>query len=85
MDGLFLESDITFLNNEAYLSTFQTTFFGTKRLGRLCLNVNRLLMLSTKQGKLLGVNSDNALKFEAHYAGNSIKKFMRLGDYDRFR
>ena len=42
-------------------------------------------MPSTKQGKLLGVNSDNALKFEAHYAGNSIKKFMRLGDYDRFR
>ena len=35
-------------------------------MSRLCLDINGLLISSSNKAKLLGVNIDNSLKFEAH-------------------
>ena len=47
-------------------SKLQIMFLGRKGISKLCLNIIRLLILSSKQVKLLGVNIDNSLNFEAH-------------------
>ena len=54
-------------------------------MNRLCLNINGLLISSSKQVKRLEVNTDNSLKISKYYVGRSLKKFMRSEDYDRFR
>ena len=55
-------------------------------MNRLCLNINGLLISSSKQVKRLEVNTDNSLKLiSKYYVGRSLKKFMRSEDYDRFR
>ena len=47
-------------------SKFQIMFFGQENMSKLCLNINGLLIPSNKQVKVLGVNIDKSLKFEAH-------------------
>ena len=68
-----LESDLHrmlqwFTDNgmKANPSKFQIMFLGQKDLSKLCLNINGLLITSSKQVKLLRVNIDNSAKFEAH-------------------
>ena len=47
-------------------SKFQIMFLGQEDMSKLCLNINGLLISSSKQVKLLGVNIDNSVKFDAH-------------------
>ena len=68
-----LESDLHrmlewFTDNgmKANPSRFQIMFLKQNDMSKLCLNINKLLISSSKQVKLHGVNIDNSLKFEAY-------------------
>ena len=54
-------------------SEFQIIILGQEDMSKLCLNVSGLLIPSSKQVKLLVVNIDNSLKFEAN-----IKELCRM-------
>ena len=57
-------------------SKFQIMFLELHDISKLCLNINGLLLSSSKQVKLLGVNIDNSLNVELilkSYAGRSIE------------
>ena len=56
---------------------------GRKDIAKPCLNINGLLIPSSKQVKLLGVNSDNSLNLEAHVkecrkVNQKVQAFGRL-------
>ena len=68
-----LESDLHimlqwFTDNgmETNPSKLQIMFLGRKDISKLCLNINGLLIPSSKQVEVLGVNHNNSLNFEAH-------------------
>ena len=47
-------------------SNFQIMILGQEDISKLCPNINGLLIQSSKQVNLLGVNIDNSLWLEAH-------------------
>ena len=54
-------------------------------MSKLCLNINGLLIPSSKQVKLLGVNIDNSLKFEAHIKELCRKVNQKVHAFGRLR
>ena len=87
-----LESDLHrmlrwFNNNgmKANSSKFQIMFLGQKDVSRLCLNINGLLIPSSKQVKLLGVNIDNSIKVEAHIKELCRKVIQQVHAFGRLR
>ena len=58
---------------------------GLEDISKLCLNINRLLIPSSKQVKLLGVNIDNSHKFEAHIKELCIKVIQKVHAFGRLR
>ena len=62
--------------------------FRTKRndwMKNECLNVDGLLIPSSKQVKLLGANIDNSLKFEAHIKELCRKVSQTVHAFGRLR
>ena len=60
-------------------SKFQTMFLVRKDISKQGLNISRNLIPSSNQVKLLGVNIDNSLKFEAH-----VKELCRKVNLNAF-
>ena len=68
-------------------SKFQIMFLGQEDMNKLCLNINGLLLPSSKHVMLLGVNIDNSLKFDAYIkelCREVNQKCPRSEDYDHF-
>ena len=87
-----LESDLhTMLqritNNgmKANPSKFQKMSLGRKGISKLCPNINGLLIPSSRQIKLLGVNIDNSLNFEAHIKELCRKVDQKVDAFGRLR
>ena len=70
---------------KANRSKFQIMFLGQEDMGKLCLNINGLLIPSSKQVKLLGVDIDNSRKFEAHIQGLCRKVNQKVHAFGRLR
>ena len=66
-------------------SKFQIMFLGQEDMSKLCLNINGLLIPSSKQVKLLGVNIDNSLKFDAHIKELCRKVNQKVHAFGRLR
>ena len=66
-------------------SKFQIMFLGRKDMSKLCLNIGGNLIPSSKQVKLLGVNIDNSLKFEAHVKEICRKVNLKVNAFIRLR
>ena len=66
-------------------SKFQIMFLGQEDMSKLCLNINGLLIPSSKQVELLGVNIDNSLKFEAHIKELCRKVNQKVHAFGRLR
>ena len=66
-------------------SKFQIMFLGQEDMSKLCLNINGLLILSSKQVTLLGVNIDNSLKLEAHIKELCRKVNQKVHTFGRLR
>ena len=66
-------------------SEFQVMFLGQKDMSKLRLNINGLLIPSTKQVKLLWVNIDNLLKFEARIKELCRKVSQTVHAFGRLR
>ena len=68
-------------------SKFQIMFLGQEDISKLCLNINGLLTSSSMQVKLLGVDINNLLKFDAHIkelcrkVNQKVHAFGRLGPF----
>ena len=89
---LRLESDqhrmLQWLNDNgmnANPSKFQITILGLEDMSKLCLNINGLLIPSSKLVKLLGVNTDNSLKFDAHIKELCRKVNQKVHAFGRLR
>ena len=66
-------------------SKFQILFLGQEDMSKLCLNINGLLIPSSKQVKLLRVNIDNSLKFDAHIKEPCRKVNQKVQAFGRLR
>ena len=64
---------------------FQKMFSGQEDMSKLSLNINGLLIPSGKQVKLLGVNSDNSLKFDGHIKELCRKVNQKVHAFGRLR
>ena len=70
---------------KAHPSKFQIMFLGQEDMSKLCLNINRRLIPSSKQVKLLEVNIDNSLKFDAHFKELYRKFNQKVHAFGRLR
>ena len=66
-------------------SKFQIMFLGQENMSNLCLSINGLLIPSSKQVKLLGVNIDNSLEFDAHIKELCRKVNQKVHAFGRLR
>ena len=66
-------------------SKFQIMFLGRKGMSKLCINISGNLTPSSNQVKLLGVNIDNSLKFEAHVKELCRKVNLKVNAFIRLR
>ena len=66
-------------------SKFQIMFLGQENVSKLCLSIIGLLFPSSKQVKLLGVNIDNSLKFDAHIKELCRKVNQKVHAFGRLR
>ena len=66
-------------------SKFQITLLGQEDMSKLCVNINGLLIPSSKQVKLLGVNIDNSLKFDTHIKELCRKVNQKVHAFGRLR
>ena len=66
-------------------SKFQIMFLGRKDISKLCLNISGNLIPPSNQLKLLGVNIDNSLKFEAHVKELCRKVNLKVNAFIRLR
>ena len=66
-------------------SKFQIMFLGRKDISKLCLNINGLLIPSSRQVKRLGVNIDNSLNFEVHIKEICRKVNQKVDAFGRLR
>ena len=87
-----LESDVYrlmkwFTDNgmKANPSKFQIMFLGRKDMSKLCLNISGNLIPSSNEVKLLGVNIDNSLKFQAHVKELCRKVNLKVNAFIRLR
>ena len=66
-------------------SKFQIMFLGQEDMSKLCRNINGLLFPLSKQVRLLGVNIDNSLKFDAHIKELFRKVNQKVHAFGRLR
>ena len=71
----------------ANTSKLQTVFLELKRKNKLCLNINRQLILPSEYGKFQVVTNNNALKFDTYVhrirkkTNQKLYAFVRLRPY----